>query len=478
MDFAIACTGPGRLWVDRAVLLPDDHVDGLDTEIVEMCRELAPPVLRGPGGNFVSGYRFTHGIGEMDRRQTFANSSWGGIDDNFFGTDEFLRLCERIGAEPHICVNMGDGVAEEAAAWVEYVNGPADSHWGAQRAANGHPEPYGVKLWEVGNEIYGFWQIGHCGPSENARRYREWSEAMLAVDPSIELIANGSHFGHAGSDELWHEILLEEGGADLHCISLHCLPNNARWLSEYEDDVYLWQSLMAQTLHWEEIGLPELLSAARGAYPDRTIDVAITEWGILGPADRPQVGNLGGAVYAGLFLNFAIRQHEMIRVANATALLHGGCIRRAGPFVYRDPQVEVIERYTTLRGARIMPVTYKGPAYDVDRSTYQAPPLHDVPYLDAVAVDQGDGRSVIAVVNRHPIGAIDTTIAFDAPLGSVTSCDVLTGAGFVDVNTPLRPGAVRFQPYSGWTAGDREISITLPPRSVTWITLGAAGAAA
>jgi alpha-L-arabinofuranosidase len=243
-------------------------------------------------------------------------------------------------------------------------------------------------------------------------------------------------------------------------------------MSDYADAAYIWESLMAQTLHWEELALPDLLAAARAAYADRTIDVAITEWGILGPAVRPQVGNLGGAVYAGLFLNFAIRQSESIRVANATALLHGGCIRRAGPFVYRDPQVEVIERYTALSRGRALPVFYEGPVYDVTANTYDGPTLREVPYLDAVAVQCEDGARVVAVVNRSACETIEASITLDAIPGTVVGCDVLTGAGYVDVNTPLAPDKVRFEPYSGWSQDEKGISIALPARSVMWITFG------
>ena len=157
VDFQIVAGGYGELYVDRVCLTPADHVRGFDPEMLELTKKYAPPVLRAPGGNFVSGYHFWHGIGDIDYRQTFKNPAWNGIETNFFGPDEFMSLCELIGSEPHIVVNLGDGIPEEAAAWVEYMNGPATSVWGAKRAANGHPEPYNVRLWEVGNEIYGEW---------------------------------------------------------------------------------------------------------------------------------------------------------------------------------------------------------------------------------------------------------------------------------------------------------------------------------
>ncbi|RIK40852.1 MAG: hypothetical protein DCC57_19230, partial [Chloroflexi bacterium] len=330
VDFCIIAEGRGRLWVDRALLLPADHVDLFDPDLLAEIRRLAP--------------HFWDGIGPLDERQTTPNIDWGGIDDNFFGINEFLRLCELVGTEPHLCINIGNGTPEEAAAWVEYVNGAPDTHWGARRAADGHRAPYNVQLWEVGNEIYGVWQTGHCGAEENARRYRVWAEAMLAVDPTLELLATGSCQDFVEPYHHWHEALLVDGGPHMTSIALHALPGNAKPLDPHANLVQLWHDLMAHPWRWETVDLPDLLAMAKSLAPDRAVDVAITEWGILGDAQRPQVGNLGGAIYAALFLNMAIRQQEIIRVANATALLHGGCIRKAGPFLYTDPQVEVIRR--------------------------------------------------------------------------------------------------------------------------------------
>lgn len=471
LDFCIVAQGNGRVWIDQATLLPTDHVDGFDPEIIQKLRWLAPPVLRGPGGNFVSGYHFWHGIGDLDRRQTFPNRAWGGIDDNFMGTDEFLRLCALIGAEPHLCVNMGDGSPEEAAAWVEYVNGSPSSPWGRQRAANGHPEPYGVRLWEIGNEIYGPWQIGHCGPEENARRYRLWADAMLSVDPNLELLATGNCFDFDEPHHHWHEILLEEGGEHLSNIALHALPNNNREFDLYVDEQSLWYSLMAHTVHWEKIHLPNLMALARKYRPDQPIDISITEWGILGRTDRPQVGNLGGAIYAGLFFNMVMRLHQWIRVANATALLHGGCIRKAGPFIYHDPQVEVIQRYTRLAGGHLLTVEYTGPGYDLADNVGGNEPLHDIPYLDAVAVKKGDDEIDVVIVNRHWTYPVSLTLQMEGlSTYRLTSIEVMTGHSRA-VNTPLSPEEVSFRARaipSHTSAGSTQLE--LEPRSITWLS--------
>lgn len=468
VDFCIIATGAGTLWVDRALLLPADHVDMLDPDMLAEIRRLAPPTLRWPGGNFTSTYHFWDGIGPLDQRQTNANTDWGGIDDNFFGINEFLRLCELVGTEPHLCVNIGNGTPEEAAAWVEYVNGAADTHWGARRAADGHPEPYNVRLWEVGNEIYGVWQTGHCGAEENARRYREWADAMLAVDPTIELLATGSCQDFVEPYHHWHETLLREGGPHVSSIALHALPGNTKQVDQHVNLVELWHDLMAHPWRWETIDLPNLIALAQQLAPDRTVDVAITEWGILGDTRRPQVGNLGGAIWAALFLNMAIRQQEVIRVANATALLHGGCLRKAGPFIYQDPQVEVIRRYTELSGGVRLPITYQGPGYDIADGIATAPTVANVPWLDAVAVRRTDGTVTLALVNRNAHDALDITLAVAGGQRlEPASFEVMTGH-MREVNTPLDPARVVFQAQPSPAAG-AQLSIRLPARAIGWL---------
>ena len=470
IDFSITAKGNGRIWVDRAVLLPDDHIDGFDPDIVEEARRLAPPILRGPGGNFVSGYHFWNGIGDIDYRQTFPNPAWGGIEDNFFGIDEFLRFCQLIGAEPHICVNMGDGAAEEAAAWVEYVNGSTDSLWGKKRAKNGHPEPYNVKIWEVGNEIYGEWQIGHCGAEENARRYKEWSEAMKAVDPSIELLATGSPFDAVESHHHWHETLLDEGGKYLECITLHALPNNNRQLGDNKNIDNIWLSLMAHTTRWENMDIPRLLQLIDSKGHGGKVDLAITEWGILGQPNLPVVNNLGGAVYAGLFFNMMIRMKEHIRLANATAILHGGCIRKTGPFIYLDPQVEIIKRYTKLAGGHLIPVSYEGEGYDVEMGVFMAPQVKDVPYLDSLCVYK-EGTISLAIVNRHPFEAIPLEISLNELKEiNLMRSEEMTSEGLADANTPLMPDRVKFVNKDvEYDIANNKVKLNTSPRSVTWL---------
>lgn len=473
VDFQIAVSGEGAAYIDRACLFPEDQAAGFDPEMLALAQRYAPPILRGPGGNFVSGYHFWHGIGDVDLRQTFANPAWEGIETNFFGVDEFLRLCELMGSEPQLVINLGDGIPEEAAAWVEYVNGPADSPWGAKRAANGHPEPYGVKLWEVGNEIYGQWQVGCCGDSENARRYRACAAAMRAVDPAIELMGNGTEFDFFQEDFHWNRTLMAEGGDTLDCITLHALPS-----SDDADPCLplsaLWESLQAQPSRWEAVDIPQLLDTAAEVLPGRRMQAAITEWGILGGAPRcPGVANSGGSVFAASFYNACMRMMEHIRVTNATALFHGGCLRKVGAYFYVDPQVAVMDRYAALSGGTLYPMAYAGPAYQVRGGAKAIPAADAVPYVDGACVRDAGGGWQISLVNRHPERDLPVQLDLSAlPALRLVSCQVQAAESMNAVNTPLSPEAVSFADHPAQTRGGI-VSLTAPARGVVWLRLEA-----
>ncbi|MFB6140689.1 MAG: alpha-N-arabinofuranosidase [Halosimplex sp.] len=221
---------PAEFVVERLLLYPADHVDYADPEVVEFLRESDLTALRWPGGNFVSGYDWRDGVGPVDERPTNNNPNWEGLEYNLFGTDEFMRFCENVGCEPTICINAGDGTPAEAAEWVEYCNGdPEETEMGRLRAEHGHPEPYDVTYWEVGNELWGQWQVRWTTATGNADRYQRYSEALLEADPGIKLTACGLEtnddpgMGPLTTNGRWNDTLLERAGDDIRAISDHVL---------------------------------------------------------------------------------------------------------------------------------------------------------------------------------------------------------------------------------------------------------------
>ncbi|MBM3496040.1 MAG: alpha-N-arabinofuranosidase, partial [Armatimonadetes bacterium] len=168
---SVTLTTPGNLWIGCLSLMPADNVAGMRPDTLELIKQIAPPITRWPGGNFVSGYNWKDGIGPRDRRPPRWERAWSDIEDNDFGLDEFMAFCREVKTEPYICVNAGLGSAADAAEEVQYANGSEKTRWGAVRAANGSRKPYGVVWWGVGNEMYGDWQIGNVPVERYANRH-------------------------------------------------------------------------------------------------------------------------------------------------------------------------------------------------------------------------------------------------------------------------------------------------------------------
>ncbi len=183
--------GNGKITLAAVSLMPSDNIKGYRPEVIQLLKELNAPIYRWPGGNFVSGYDWRDGIGDSDKRPTRFERAWNGLEYNDVGIHEFIDLCEILDAEANIAVNTGLGDAQMAAEEVAYVNGSTSTKMGKWRAENGHPEPFNVKLWAVGNEMFGDWQLGHMPIEDYVVKHNKVAQAMWDVDPNIELIAVG-----------------------------------------------------------------------------------------------------------------------------------------------------------------------------------------------------------------------------------------------------------------------------------------------
>jgi len=190
--FEIVGTGSGSFRVDAVSLMPADNIHGWRADTTAIARSLRSGVWRLPGGNFLSNWDWHDALGDRDRRRPMFDHAWSAIQSNDLGMDEWLELTRIIGVDPYVTVNAGLGDANSAAELVEYLNGAADSEWGAKRAANGHPAPYGVRYWNIGNEPYGAWQIGATTRDFFMIKHREFADRMKRADPSIVLIGSGA----------------------------------------------------------------------------------------------------------------------------------------------------------------------------------------------------------------------------------------------------------------------------------------------
>ncbi len=210
----IVAQGEGLVNIGAVSLMPADNLKGWRPEVVQLLKELNAPVYRWPGGNFVSGYNWRDGIGPRDQRPSRKNPAWTGIESNDVGIHEYMDLMTMIGAEPFVAVNTGLGSVQEVADEIAYCNASVSSPMGRLRSQNGHPEPYRVKWWAVGNEMYGNWQLGHMSLEEYLKKHKAVAEAMWQVDPDAKLVA----VGEVGK---WSETMLTLAGSHMNLISEH-----------------------------------------------------------------------------------------------------------------------------------------------------------------------------------------------------------------------------------------------------------------
>ena len=470
--------------IDRVELSPSDAIADIDPDVLRKAREWHMPLLRWPGGNFASGYHWRDGIGPRNERPTRRNAAWGDVEPNEFGTNEFLSLCCATGVKPQLTVNAGDGTPEEAAAWVRYCNAPATDTYGRLRNDSGHPTPYNVRLWEVGNELYGGWQIGHTVPKENATRFVRFRDAMLRADPGLRLIATGK------SDEFlpdgmarnaaWNEALLRAsvaGGArPPDYLSIHPLvplPDSLRRFSYAEQ----YQSAMAHPAFLDRVLLPDLeqrIAAITG--PKSRTRIAVTEWGLIvggaGWQAGPNHDTLAGAVYNGLCLNAMLRHSDAVTLANMTAFMHGGGIKKPGGVTIVDPQYYTQQLYAAAGLRTPVATEVVGPGTDVPQRGY-LPAIRAVPDVDVFAALTGSGgKLIVCAVNRRESGVRAITLQADGFPARRAAATVLAGATPMARNTLKAPDAVRPQRLAlvGKSNGGMW-RLVLPPHSVAVITL-------
>jgi len=205
--FEISGVGTGNFHIGAVSLMPAENIDGFRPEVIAQLKQLHSGFWRLPGGNFISNFNWYHSVGPRDKRVPDFDYAWNAMQTNDVGMDEFMRFCELIGVEPYITVNAGFGDAHSAAEEVEYMKGATTTLMGEMRARNGHPEPYHVKFWNIGNEPYGQWQLGRTDLKYYLLKHNEFAKAMRAIDPSITILASGS---------MPEEAILEGVAADWH----------------------------------------------------------------------------------------------------------------------------------------------------------------------------------------------------------------------------------------------------------------------
>jgi alpha-N-arabinofuranosidase len=444
--------------------LSDDR--GFRTDVLDLLKELRLSLLRWPGGNFVSNYHWTDGIGPREARPVRPELAWGGTESNQFGTDEYIQYCAELGAEPYICLNMGSGTLEEALAWVEYCNSARPTYWADRRRANGHDQPYDVHWWGLGNEIYGEWQVGAMSADEYVAEATRWARAIKMIDPGARLVS----CGELGWTD-WDATVIDgmAGLVDLHSIHIYT-----------GSDDY-WSNVLAPHAAERAITTASTL-LRRAAYNhqlERAPRLVYDEWNVW---FRQMTGALeerfvfSDALAVGLYLNIFVRHSASVAMANLAQMVNA-----IAPIV-TSPQAAVVQpiyypfllhaqgHLETAVDAFVTGPTVEAPAELKTRWPYPITDLGPFPLVDVAAtVDQGRGRLAVTLVNRseHPervrLRLRDGALTGPARLRSLTGtgkpllADGITGVEAAD----LASGTA--DPTDG------ELVLDLPDRSFTLV---------
>jgi alpha-N-arabinofuranosidase len=486
----ITFSGEGTLWLGSVSLMPEDHMSGFRRDVIEVVREIKPPNIRWPGGNFVSYYHWEDGIGDRDRRPPRPNYARSGVrgeeweaneqwEPNDVGTDEFLELCRLTGARPYMAVNAGDGTPEEAAHLVEYCNGAVSTEFGAKRRANGHPEPYNVRLWGIGNESYGNWQGGHVDEETYARRHRDIARAMRSVDPNIKIVAVGARSWFAPH---WNEALLGIAEPYVDFVSLHSYAKKYRSFVKKEELVCL---PFAEEFYYYIVASPHgveeqiALTAAELNSKRKSgseIAIAFDEWNCWAynaPEHSVDFAVRDGLYAAGMFHAFR-RQSNVLKLANFSMLVN--ClplirVDRRGLFL--NPQYLVFKMYMNHQGPALLRSsveceTFPAPEYEAGRPQAAG----RIPYLDASCTLSEDGSTLyMGIINRHDREDIKTEIAIEGWIPRPKGKRIwLDGGNYLTENTFDQPGNITIKEEA---LGDIKPTFThtFPPHSVTVLEL-------
>jgi alpha-N-arabinofuranosidase len=438
----IVARGTGRVRVGTVSLMPADNTKGWRTDTLALVRELAAPVYRWPGGNFVSGYDWRDGIGDRDRRPPRKNPAWKGIEPNDVGLHEFMELMDLVHAEPYVAVNTGLGGSRSAADLVGYANGSATSAMGRLRAQNGHPAPFGVRLWAVGNEMYGEWQLGHMALAGYIAKHRDVVDAMRSVDPKIQPVAVG-----AVGD--WSRAMLGQAPGHMSLISEHLY----------------WQSKPDVVAHVAQVPaeIRRVADAHRAyrrelpALKDKNIKIALDEWNFWYGGN--EYGELGVRYFLQDALGIAAGLHELSRQSDLFYMAN-----------YAQT-VNVIGAIKTTPTAAEMEPT--GLALALYRGHFGSIPVHvgGAPKpLDVAAAWTADRKALtVAVVNPEPGRTRRLSLALTGAVRNGRGRRfLLTGRDRYAGNAPGHPRGVTVTETS---IGPANEPIEVPPLSVTLLVL-------
>ena len=433
-DFVVEVEGDSSMEVDQLSLMPADALDGLDPDEVAMAKAMETPLVRF-GGNFTSSYHWKNGIGERDKRVSMLNLAWGIPEYNTFGTDEFLHFCSLIGAEPQFALNLGSGTPQEAADWVRYIY----AQWHQRNGLT----------WELGNELWGNWNVGSPTLDQLAARTLAFSKAVRAVDPEAKLIATG---GDPDGFAKWNSVQLTNPAGTFDYLSTHFVVTNTNIQMPHATADFIAQAAFALPVGLEQKLKSQLEQIDQNPAFAGKAHIAFTEWLFIGrQPGTPTFTNMGGAIDTAGFFNMLMRNSSIVPISNMTGIMEFAGIWKKRSQVYAAPGYYVFRMYSTAHPNRLIKVHTESGRYSVQHGVGRLPDIADVPYLDVVgALNEKMDTLTLFCVNR----SLDTDIPAAIQLagftaGSDAQIQTLEGSSIDDTNNeddpehviPMRTGA-------------------------------------
>ncbi|MRW88499.1 alpha-N-arabinofuranosidase [Duganella sp. FT80W] len=459
------------IWVGHDSPIPNTR--GIRNDVVAALKAIQVPVVRWPGGCFADEYHWRNGIGPADKRRAGVNGNWGNVKEpNTFGTHEFMDLVEQIGAEAYISANVGSGTPQESAEWLEYLTAE-DSALAQERAANGHPAPYKVAFWGIGNESWG------CGGAMSAEHYL----SQLKIFSRFSRNYNGAQkmqqiaVGPDGGDTAYTETIMKAwknkvwswdiGGLSLHSYTLNGWPPvvKATGFGEAEYAKFIHETLGMEGLIGKHAAIMDQYD------PEKKVALVVDEWGAwLAPTPGTNPGFLmqqnsqRDAILAALNLNIFARHADRVRMTNIAQMINvlQAMILTDKEKMLLTPTYHVYKMYVPFHDATLIPVRF-------DAGTYRFQEL-SMPRVDAIAARDKNGQLWLALTNLDQNQAAKVNVAL-LPGGTASAVGQTLSSARIDaVNTFATPNAVAPVAVNIRAVG-KSLSIPLPPGSVTVVNL-------
>lgn len=448
---------------------PIPNVKGMRTDVVEALRRIGVPVLRWPGGCFADEYHWMDGIGPREQRPRMVNSNWGGtVEDNSFGTHEFLNLCELLGCEPYVSGNVGSGTVEEMAKWVEYMTAE-DGPMAELRKANGREKPWKVKFFGIGNESWGCG--GSMRPEFYADQYRRYSTYCRNYNGNtLFKIASGA----SDYDYNWTEVLMQRVGNRMNGLSLHYYTvmewNDKGSATDFEDSDYY--RTLGKCLEIEKV-LQRHIALMDRYDPQKEVALIVDEWGTWWdqepgtvPGHLFQQNTLRDAMVAALTLNVFHKYADRIQMANIAQIanvLQSMILTRDDQMVL-TPTYHVFHMYKVHQDATFLPL-------DVRCGRRVVRDDRIVPTLSATASRDKEGVVHISLANIDLTQTCDVEIALEGMTGKTVDGTILTAKNANDHNTFGQPDKVKPAGFDKAVINKGVLKVTLPAKSIVTLSI-------